>query len=71
MAFYSSENGTESISDQNGEGNAIKKDTDHEAVDGVETETRVGIKRGSRSKSPTRRKRSKSRDKGERRKKSR
>jgi len=67
----SSENGTESISDQNGEGNAVKKDTDHEAVDGGETETRVGIKRGSRSKSPTRRKRSKSRDKGERRKKSR
>jgi len=49
----------------------MKKDTDHEIIDGAGIETKVSSKKRSKSKSPSRRKRSKSRDKGERRKRSR
>ena len=68
---YSSENGTEIVSDYNGEGTAVKKDADHDLMDGMEQKSKAGPKRRSRSKSPSRRKRSKSRDRGERKKRSR
>ena len=68
---FSSENGTECVSDHNGEGTAMKKDADHDLMDGMEQESKAVSKRRSRSKSPSRRKRSKSRDRGERKKRSR
>jgi len=67
----SSENGTEVVSDHNGDGTAMKKDADHDLIDGMEQESKAVSKRRSRSKSPSRRKKSKSKDRGERKKRSR